>query len=250
MSSSDSYLYALTKLPVILGPTAVFVTTALVLRYRVRTQGPFPIAAGLIKFNNSFYSVVSLWLFYAILSSRMTASYSVDSAFWMLLPTDAVGRIAFHLSKFYEYCDIFLVLANGGQIGLHFAFHHLTTPVLTYVRVLQHYDGWELFAILNTLHHVLMYAYFGGMSAFRPILRWTGALQLVVGILVEIRIMSIKLTDGDTLWPNMISCLLLTCYMVLFVRDIKMEDEAKKETKGNTSKEDSVNGSADRLKAD
>ncbi|KAK9234145.1 hypothetical protein V1525DRAFT_414014 [Lipomyces kononenkoae] len=248
MHSPDSYISTLSTLPALLCPTAVFVMTALLLRRRIQTHGPIPIAATLIKFNNSFYATVSLWLLCGILLSRMTTSHSVESAFWML-PTDAHCRLAYHLSKFYEYFDIFLVLASGGQIALHFGFHHFTTPVLTYVRVLRHHDGWEPFAILNLLHHVLMYAYFGGMSAFRPILRWTGALQLVVGILAEIRIMSMKLADEDVVWPNMISCLLLTCYMLLFVREIRMED-AEKAAKGSTSEEDSGNGSEERLKVE
>ena len=46
----------------------------------------------------------------------------------------------------------------------------------------------SVFAVLNCAHHVLMYAYFGGVAASwkRPVLPWTGVLQLVVGIWVEV----------------------------------------------------------------
>ncbi|KAK9360846.1 hypothetical protein V1504DRAFT_453433 [Lipomyces starkeyi] len=232
MSSTYSSLDTLTTIPGILCPTVVFVTTAAFIRSRVLSHGPLPTSSTLIKFNNRFYGAVSLWFLFTILLSRMTESYSANSLFW-LLPTDADRRYAYHLSKFYEYIDILLVLANGGQVALHFGFHHLTTPVLTYVRVLKHHEGWELFATLNALHHVLMYSYFGGISAFRPILKWTGTLQLVMGILAEIRMIWVKLADGEVVWPNMIASLLLACYMMLFVREIKMEGAEKPDGKTN-----------------
>ncbi|KAK9433327.1 hypothetical protein V1505DRAFT_362358 [Lipomyces doorenjongii] len=230
MLSTDSSLDALTTIPGILCPTVVFVTTAAFVRSRVLSHGPLPISSTFIKFNNRFYGAVSLWFLFTILLSRMTMPYSGNTLIW-LLPTDADRRYAYHLSKFYEYIDILLVLANGGQVALHFGFHHLTTPVLTYVRVLKHHKGWELFATLNALHHVLMYWYFGGIAAFRPILRWTGTLQLVMGILTEIRMISVKLADGEVVWPNMIAGLLLACYMILFVREIKMEEAQREEEK-------------------
>ncbi|KAK9371803.1 uncharacterized protein V1513DRAFT_454445 [Lipomyces chichibuensis] len=222
----------LTTIPGILCPTVVFVTTAIFVRGRVLSHGPLPMTSTLIKFNNRLYGLASLWFLLTILLSRMTASYSDSSLLW-LLPTDGDRRYAYHLSKFYEYIDILLVLANGGQVALHFGFHHLTTPVLTYVRVLKHHEGWELFATLNALHHVLMYLYFGGISAFRPILRWTGTLQLVMGILAEIRIIWVKLANGEVVWPNMIAGFLLSCYMMLFVREIRMEETEKEEEKND-----------------
>ncbi len=38
---------------------------------------------------------------------------------------------AYHLSKFYEYIDVFNLVAGGVTIGPHMAFHHITTPVMT-----------------------------------------------------------------------------------------------------------------------
>ncbi|KAK9345906.1 hypothetical protein V1522DRAFT_405707 [Lipomyces starkeyi] len=249
MSSTDSSLDTLTTIPGILCPTVVFVTTAAFIRSRVLSHGPLPMSSTLIKFNNRFYGAVSLWFLFTILLSHMTASYSANSLFW-LLPTDADRRYAYHLSKFYEYIDILLVLANGGQVALHFGFHHLTTPVLTYVRVLKHHQGWELFATLNALHHVLMYSYFGGISAFRPILKWTGTLQLVMGILAEIRMIWVKLADGEVVWPNMIASLLLVCYMMLFVREIKMEGRTEKTNEDSSGSAVPRSPSAEGLKVD
>ncbi|KAK9242301.1 hypothetical protein V1506DRAFT_547951 [Lipomyces tetrasporus] len=229
MASSVSSSDPLTAVPGILYPTAAFATVAVLLHRHIQSHAAFPIAPVLIKFNSRFYAAISLWFFLTILVSRMTSSQSVGIRYvnW-LLPTETSRRYAYHLSKFYEYLDIFLVLANGGQVGLHFAFHHLTTPILTYVRVLQHYEGWEIFAALNALHHALMYAYFAGVSAFRPLLRWTGMLQLVIGILVEIRIICARLAVGGIVWPNIVAGVLLVCYMVLFIRDMMIEDGGKK----------------------
>ncbi|KAK9390439.1 hypothetical protein V1515DRAFT_528077, partial [Lipomyces mesembrius] len=69
----------------------------------------------------------------------------------------------------------------------------------------------------NALHHALMY--FWGVSAFRPLLRWTGMLQPVTGILVEVTIICARLVDGGMMWPSVVAGVLLECYMVLFVRE-------------------------------
>ncbi|KAK9319837.1 ELO family [Lipomyces orientalis] len=235
MAFSGSSSAPLTAVPGIVYPTAAFATVAVLLRRYIQSHGAFPIAPVLIKFNSRLYAGISLWFFLTILFSRTTSSQSLGRGYvnW-LLPTETSRRCAYHLSKFYEYLDIFLVLANGGQVALHFTFHHLTTPILTYVRVLQHHEGWEIFAALNALHHALMYAYFGGVSAFRPLLRFTGVLQLVIGILVEIRIIFARLAVGGIVWPNIMAATLLVCYMVLFIREMMIEDGGKKKKAKNS----------------
>lgn len=252
MISLVTYLYTLTSLPGILCPTVILVITASLLRSRVRSHGRVPLASTLIKANSRFYAAVSLYLLITLLLSRIISS---NSTIW-LLPSDVHRRYFYHLSKFYEYIDIFLVLANGGQIGLHFGFHHLTTPYLTYLRVLNDHRGWELFAGLNALHHVLMYGYFGGVSTFRPMLPWTGTLQLAIGIVTEITLIWLKLVDGEVLWPNVVACLLLGCYGILFVRDIQIEKREDDKAKQGGSEDQgsgevlSLPPAANRLKVD
>jgi hypothetical protein len=141
-------------------------------------------------------------------------------------------RYIYHLSKFYEFLDILLVCAAGSPINLHFAFHHLTTPYLTFVRFLpgpsNHNDGWRVFAAANTFHHVLMYAYFGAASVLRPILPWMGTLQLLVGIDVDLIVGLKSHTAGDAggdgdggCWLYFASAGLLGVYFVLHLRDLK-----------------------------
>jgi hypothetical protein len=78
-------------------------------------------------------------------------------------------------------------------------------------------------AILNTLHHFFMYAYFGGVSLFRPVLPFTGYLQLLVGIMGEVLIIYSKMNSNqpDPVWPNIVSVVLLGTYAVLFTRELR-----------------------------
>jgi hypothetical protein len=134
----------------------------------------------------------------------------------------------YHLSKFYEYIDVLNLKAAGIEIGRHMLFHHLTTPYLTYYRVLNSPD-WQLFAFLNCVHHFWMYAYFGGVSFFRPILPFTGWLQLGAGIALDVYLC----ITGDRNTPEnlgrCISIALLTRYAMLFYEELKGSDARKAE---------------------
>lgn len=170
----------------------------------VSSNGSIPQARTLIRLNSWVYAAASLALLAAINS-----------------PYQDEARYLYHYSKFYEYIDILLVRSVGGSIDLHFGFHHLTTPYLTYFRVLQHSQGWHVFASLNALHHAFMYAYFGGASVFRRVLPYTGTAQLVIGIVNEGAVLSWSREQGLPQWPNVFTILLLSAYLVLWTRDLR-----------------------------
>src|ERR1700753_815731 len=105
---------------------------------------------------------------------------------------------------------------------------------LTYARVLLYPAGWKFFAGLNTMHHAFMYAYFGGAAIFSGILPWTGALQLVIGILVELYLFK-DIWSGErncgsreSLWANGLALGLLSTYLVLFTGDLRARGEKGK----------------------
>lgn len=139
----------------------------------------------------------------------------------------------FHYSKLYEYVDIINVLASGGSVNTHFWFHHLTTPYLTYIRVLTYPQGWKLFGTLNNFHHFLMYAYFGGWSVFGPLLPWSGYLQLIVGMVGEVYLLSGRCGMLGEKWPHLVGLTIYVCYAVLFYGDVvnrgRKKGGAKKE---------------------
>jgi hypothetical protein len=198
--------------------TAAFVMAWLTIHRRVSRRGPIPYASSISRIHNRIYSVLSLVMLFLILTPQLGAQ----------------ARTLYHYSKFYEYLDLLLVRASGGFIGLHFGIHHLTTPYLTFFRVVQNSVGWtwQPFAALNAFHHALMYAYFGGWAATRPLLPVTGTIQLVVGIMAEIFAVRTKTTGP--VWPHVIAGGLLSTYLVLNTRDLMMrgaassEEEAKK----------------------
>lgn len=192
--------------------SVAFISIWASLHFYVSYRGPFPGAYAVMKANSLFYATASMVLLALILSPHH----------------DDLARRVYHASKFYEYIDIINVRAMGSSIDLHFGFHHLTTPYFTFFRVLHHSKGWKVFAALNAFHHVLLYAYFGGVGWVRPVLLWTGTLQLVAGIIVEGWILRVKMLniEGDTL-PNWIAACILSIYLVLNTRDLILRSREK-----------------------
>ncbi|EXJ87246.1 hypothetical protein A1O3_04205 [Capronia epimyces CBS 606.96] len=134
----------LTSLQGVILTTAPFLFLWSTLRGHVERHGAFAVARTLIRLNSQIYVLFSL----------------------ALTLLDPQRRVA------------------DPSIGSYVAFHHLTTPFLTYFRVLNAVD-WQLFAFLNCFHHFFMYAYFGGVSVFRPILPLTGWLRLGAAISLD-----------------------------------------------------------------
>ncbi|KAI0813502.1 hypothetical protein GGR55DRAFT_634750 [Xylaria sp. FL0064] len=186
--------------------TLCFVVVWLVIDRYVSRHGLISGAQKLNKVHSCVYSAVSAILLFLTLSHRYN-----DTA-----------HTLYHLSKFWEYIDVLTVRAGGGSIDLHFGFHHLTTPYLTFFRVLQNSEGWQTFAALNTAHHALMYAYFGGAGFVRPLLDFTGCIQLLIGIGVEIHTLWFSKTSEVQVWPHMFSAGLLGSYLILWAREMRM----------------------------
>ena len=202
----------------------VWLTTTLL----VRRYGPSTAVAPIfIKYHNRFYSFMSFLLLLLILSPYPQH--------------DAPARNLYHLSKFYEYMDILSVTAVGGAIDLHFGFHHLTTPWLTFVRVLPPgCERWRWFGAANAAHHVLIYAYFGGWQRVRNVLLWTGQVQLAVGMLADAWAVGKRLANGEgvhKVWRFLVSGGLLAVYWVLNSREMRARarEEGRKGTKGKAA---------------
>jgi len=121
--------------PYILYTTSL--SSFLISRYiinHVQKNGPISFAARTMKFNNAFYSFFSFALFICISSSFFTdlspanTSLSLKAIICTESHTDFDKklRLIYHLSKIYEYIDIFNVLAVGGEVNTHFWVHHFT----------------------------------------------------------------------------------------------------------------------------
>jgi hypothetical protein len=205
MSSLMDQLYDTAPETLMISQSLIFILFWLSLHLYVSRNGPIRGASTITKCNSCVYSAASLVLLVLI-----------------LLPSDdMLARRLYHASKFYEYVDILNVRATGASIDLHFGFHHLTTPYLTFIRVVQNSRGWKPFAALNAFHHTLMYAFFGGVGWLQPLLPWTGYLQLVVGIGVESWLVGEKMRrEGRDAGPNVIAGFILTAYLVLFTRGL------------------------------
>lgn len=210
-----STLVNCSPIALMLAQSSMFLLVWGALRAYVVYHGSIQGAYKIIRLNSLFYSVVSAALLIII-----------------LLPSyDTPARYLYHMSKFYEYVDIMNVQAAGSPISIHFGFHHLTTPYLTFFRVISNSRGWRIFAALNAFHHVLMYGYFGGVGWVRPALPWTGTLQLIAGIVVEAWILRSKSisahSETTAMAPNWIALGLLTSYLVLNTREILLTRKTK-----------------------
>lgn len=207
--TSPASLVALTSIQ-----TLMFILVWACLHHRVAKNGPFPKARGISKIHNILYSIINIPLLVLILSSPPHG--------------DLLARRIYHLTKTYEYLDIFTVCASGSPIALHFAVHHLTTPWLTLGRVLYNSDGWRIGAALNITHHVIMYAYFGGLTAVRRVLPITGMVQLVVGLIIEVLVVREKVRSGREMWPNVFAIGMASTYLGLFFRELWLGKGAEK----------------------
>ncbi|TFK44079.1 hypothetical protein BDQ12DRAFT_730189 [Crucibulum laeve] len=241
----------MTDLPAIELSSVIFATTAFSIHVYVQKNGPIPFSRQILRLNSAIYSIVSLFFVLQIggLILRLLGTSSAigiqETAHKILLqpstdPKDKTLRYLYHLSKFWEYVDIFSVLATGSSIGIAFSFHHLTTPYLTYARALTSPAGWQIFALFNALHHVLMYAAFAGVDdllgivVLPYILPYTLYFQLVVGIAVEAWIVKVRTIGKEAtwetwypLWPNILCTVLLAIYVGLFMRRARLEKKQK-----------------------
>lgn len=189
----------LTSLVQVILTTGPFLFIWGLLRQYITKNGPQPIAAAVASVNNQVYALFSASLSYLLIQSYITSQSiipgqetTVSLPFNFSIPylnqsTFTVSNLAliYHYSKIYEYIDVFLLLAQGKVVGEHVAFHHLSAPYLTYFRVLNcSGEDWRVFALANTVHHTVVYSYFGGLGYgwLRSIKACTGWAQLVLGI--------------------------------------------------------------------
>ncbi|KAJ9616600.1 hypothetical protein H2200_000319 [Cladophialophora chaetospira] len=217
----DNPLTSLQSVLLTTGPLVFFWST---LRGYVARKGALGFARPFTQLNNQLYALFSLALGYFILNDVFHFQEEIAG---LRLKTSDLAYI-YHLSKFYEYIDIFNLLAAGTEIGPHMAFHHITMPFLTYFRVLNASD-WQLFAFLNCLHHFLMYSYFAGVASLRPILPLTGWLQLGAGIALDVYYCATKGRDAPESTNRAISVMLMTRYAMLFYEELKGSSAKKAE---------------------
>jgi hypothetical protein len=125
----DLLLRFSTSIWAVFASSVILVHGALTVRESVRHHGQLPLASAAIKINSRIYSISSLCFCFVIVLSSDIVPESLRLRFACETEStsgDTIQRHLYHFSKLYEYLDIFFVLANGGSVGLHFAFHHLT----------------------------------------------------------------------------------------------------------------------------
>jgi len=226
----------LTSLVEVAASTVIFVPVWAFIHYRVKRSGPFNLGKPFLQFLNGSEVVLAIYLLASIilatpaLSAPLSSRSAIFASISDRLQADDgfISRYSYHLSKFYEYFDIFFFVADGGEVGLHFGFHHLTTPYLTYFRYLNGHYGWQLFAALNAFHHSLMYAFFAGVQSVHGYLPYTRYIQLVAGVAWDAWL-TMYMDDGDSRVSRAVSIFLLTCYLYLLTREIRMRRTAEKE---------------------
>lgn len=262
------------SLKTVIASTAEFIFAVLATGLWTHYHGPISGAARAIRWNSRVYAVISLVILVLIIQfsivrydtdGKITGTASCTRSFETLADpsvrtndfssylqtkhtnTIALAPFIYHFSKFYEYLDINLVLANHGPdymslsqqpIDLHFAFHHLTTPYLTWFRIIENpIPGWEVFAALNSTHHSIMYLFFAGgfegmglkPEMLRKVLPWTGGLQLIAGIGMEVRAILLERTSSHSvLKGHWIAVGLLTSYLILYIRDLRQRAEVRR----------------------
>jgi len=226
----------LTTLPEVILSTLIFVLIWILLRRHVLEHGPIPHALRMLQIHNGIQVVVSIYLVTTILLSTVEATSFPEPLQPIVVAIQTrdslLPRYSYHLSKMYEYVDIILFVSKGGHSGkadvdLHFGFHHLTTPYLSYFRFLNNYEGWRVFSFLNAFHHILMYSFFAGVGWTHVFLPFTGFLQLIVGMLYGLWIAKGKIERGQDVRADIFAVGLLFCYFVMHTRETLLRRTAR-----------------------
>lgn len=226
----------LLKLPEVIVSTVTYVSVWQTIQLRVKQHGTFKHASAVIHVYSYVQVVVSSILLTLTLLSLVSPPQHAPSTTTFTTILHAVHkddsflpRYCLHLSRIFEYLDMVFFVAAGNTPDLHFAFHHLTTPYLTYFRTLHDYEGWQVFAALNGFHHVLMHLFFAGVTGWtRPVLPWTRYIQLIMGIGWDVWIVRGKLGKGEGgVRGYGVEAVLLSCYFVLLTREIRMSRRAE-----------------------
>jgi hypothetical protein len=245
----------LTEPPEIVEATCLYLTLWGSLHLQVQKNGGSDLARRIMYIHNVVQTLLSIFLFGATLLSIVPQGYIPATFLGPISTLQAESsfypRYFYHLSKFYEYNDTFLFIAQGNEMGLHFAIHHLTTPWYTTYRVLRDYEGWWIFALLNSGHHVfsksrrtgilstmsflltvtvVVYGYFAGATWTKPILVWTRNIQLIAGILTDVFLIRKKTLTGEDVFGHWVGAVLLTTYLFLHRREVRMMERAKEDS--------------------
>lgn len=165
----------------------------------------------LVTFNNCMYGLANavFSIFYLL--------------YWQTYAEELV--FLFYMSKMYEFLDLVLVVLTHNEqvVGAHFRVHHITTASVVWASFYAQHDkaltAVHMLPILtNTIHHMFMYLYFGGVTRFRKLMPFTGTIQLVVGVLVVLLSMWEKQQTGlQDLYVLCMYAIYLTCQ----IRDVK-----------------------------
>lgn len=205
------------------------------LRLFINTQeAGYAWARGLGRILSLLYSLASLGMLVLALGSRTPRDHAQSISHMWCYQQDSYPLVfyLFYLSKIYEMSDIAVVTLQKPPIHWHFLVHHVSTFSLVWVAA---YCGLDLLPIVvaNTAHHVLMYAYFGGIGWLGPLLGMTGVAQLLLGLLLCVRNLVVRAQgtpcDGHAIGELYI----LTLYIVYFgfqVNDLRGRGQKKTKT--------------------
>lgn len=156
-------------------PSVLFVTSTVYILsvYTLRNHAPFPrlshspVFVRLAVLHNILLAVMSLFMnlhaSFIIYSSLTTQGLSAPICISPTAPLPSDIRLAFqifHVSKFYELIDTFLLIVRGRPLTLLHVWHHTSVMYETW--------GWLHFRVplaifglwFNTLVHVIMYTYY------------------------------------------------------------------------------------------
>ena len=127
----------LTTLPSLLVSSLIFFVIAQSIHRYVSSHGPIPKSPTALKLVDCFYAIFSFLMMAAILAEATNQIPFKDR--WPPFAkgeppeqnkvTFSVVGYVYHLSKTWEYIDVFLLIAVGGRVGTHMAVHHLTVSI-------------------------------------------------------------------------------------------------------------------------
>ncbi|GJD06515.1 Putative elongation of fatty acids protein [Galdieria sulphuraria] len=149
----------------------------------------------IVVLHNLLLALASLWMFVGI-TKALKDTWSKDgwkaiycpystmteaSLFSFSSPSIISWLYIFHLSKFYELLDTFILICRGKQLTFLHVWHHASVLLETWAWVRFGLTFASLGMLFNTFIHIWMYAYFAvsAMHIQVPWRRWITTMQII-----------------------------------------------------------------------
>jgi hypothetical protein len=133
-------------------------------------------------FHNGFLILFSSWTFLSLSQILYNHGIVFQSNYYFHNPTFSNVIYYFYLSKYYEFCDTFLLYLNGKTPIFLQKYHHIGAVLSWHLMYVYKVEMVWMATLLNSFVHAIMYSYYLGcllkIKQIRFVKKYITSLQL------------------------------------------------------------------------